>query len=342
MLDRLDNVPNIRPNVDRTLESTRFVPGTPRSTPNADDAGEASLRERAFQSVLASIVEAADPTGGTGQRESLLQNACVIGFGTQMRGVDSKQNDLQLAELSKDVTDVSGKGADGWRRLNAAELKQAGIDPAKLETPQTGFRAAIYTDGKGRYVLAYAGSNDIKDWRDNNLPQGLGQDPAQFKQAAELARLADRAFGDQLVITGHSLGGGLAATGALATGRTAVTFNAEGVNDNIMRDIGKDPSQARQQAENGQIRAYSVDGDPLTGAQEHTPIIAAEAPGHHIKLKDPNPVQGPDTPWYQWVTDPGRAIGEEVNDGIKDAQHAKELHGIDAMISAMRKGQPWS
>jgi hypothetical protein len=131
----------------------------------------------------------------------------------------------------------------------------------------------------------------------------------------------------------------LAATGALATGRTAVTFNAEGVNDQILKDIGTDPGQARQQAENGQIWAYSVDGEVLTGLQEHSPT--AEAPGHHIKLKDPNPVQGPDIPWYEWATNPGRAIGKEINDGVNDADHAVNLHGIDPVITAMQKDHPW-
>jgi hypothetical protein len=261
-------------------------------------------------------------------------------FDAALRGQGSKPIDLQLAELSKDVGDVNGTGTNGWRRLDAQELNQAGIDPAMLETPNTGFRAAIYTDGNGRYVLAYAGSNDGNDWVDNNIPQGLGNDPEQFKQAAKLARLANLAFGDQLVITGHSLGGGLAATGALATGRVAVTFNAEGVNDQVIKDIRKDPDQARQQAQDGQIRAYSVAGEFLTETQEHSP--AAEAPGRHITLNDPNPVRGPDIDWYDWIVNPGGTIGDEVNDGVEDAKHSLYLHGIDPVITALRNDHPWS
>ena len=93
----------------------------------------------------------------------------------------------------------------------------------------SGFRAGIYSNDK-QYVLAFAGTNDWRDWL-SNVRQATGYDDVQYNQAVAAAKSAKAAFGDALVIAGHSLGGGLAATAALATGTVAVTFNAAGVSD---------------------------------------------------------------------------------------------------------------
>ena len=133
-----------------------------------------------------------------------------------------------MALLAKDVYSLTG-GAAGFNRLSDSALLGFGIDPASLHDVGSGFRAGIYSNDK-QYVLAFAGTNDWRDWL-SNVRQATGYDDVQYNQAVAAAKSAKAAFGDALVIAGHSLGGGLAATAALATGTVAVTFNAAGVSD---------------------------------------------------------------------------------------------------------------
>ena len=154
------------------------------------------------------------------------------------------------------------RGAAGFNRLSDSALLGFGIDPASLHDVGSGFRAGIYSNDK-QYVLAFAGTNDWRDWL-SNVRQATGYDDVQYNQAVAAAKSAKAAFGDALVIAGHSLGGGLAATAALATGTVAVTFNAAGVSDYTLNRTGIDPAAAKKDAEAGGIRRYSEQYDMLT------------------------------------------------------------------------------
>ncbi|WP_149195112.1 phospholipase [Luteimonas suaedae] len=256
------------------------------------------------------------------------QNAAnAASFDAQVRGQDAKAIDLQMMELSAAAYDPSVRSVGDWTRLDDAQLLAAGIDPASLENPETGFRAGIYTDGEGNHVLAFAGSNEFQDWTGANIRQGLGWQAEQFDEAVQLAQLADAAFGDSLAITGHSLGGGLAATASLATGNTAVTFNASGVHDDTMRDLGLDPDAAKADAAAGQIRRYNVDGEALTTAQQDIWGVNGipDAPGHEIVLDDPDPLTG----WNRF-------------NPIAIVQHSGELHLQGAVLEALREQRPWA
>lgn len=248
-------------------------------------------------------------------------------FDAQVRGREAKAVDLELAQIAQAVSDPGIRSVGDWTRLSDDQLRAVGIDPATLEDPETGFRAGIYSDGDGRYVLAFAGSNDLQDWL-NNIRQGVGLDAEQYEQAGYLARKAERAFGDELVITGHSLGGGLAATASLATGNAAVTFNAAGVSDATIRDLGLDPAAAKAQAESGQIRRYAVEGEILTTEQETDLIVSAILPdaiGHKIELSDPHPL----------------GIWERLNPYEVIIGHPTELHMMDSVIDALNEDRPW-
>src|SRR3546814_20059195 len=88
----------------------------------------------------------------------------------------------------------------------------------------------------------------------------------QYNPAVELAKEAEVAFGDgNVVFAGHSLGGGLASAAALSVDASAVTFNAAGLSNETLRDLGLNPNAARSElADSGQVRRYVVNGDPLT------------------------------------------------------------------------------
>jgi len=203
----------------------------------------------------------------------------------------------------------------------------AGIDPALLDNPQSGFRAGIYTDGDGNHVLAFAGSNDLKDWTGANFRQGVGWDSEQYDEAVQLAQLASAAYGDDLAITGHSLGGGLAATAAMAVDGAAVTFNAAGVHDRTIEGLGLDPATARADAADGQIRRYNVDGEALTKAQQDIWVVnnIPDAPGHEIVLDDPSPLTGFDR-----------------FNPISIVSHSIAKHMQDTVIEALSQQQPWA
>lgn len=249
-------------------------------------------------------------------------------FEAEVRGQAAREIDLELAAMAQDVYDLDSQGIDGWTRLDEAQLEAANIDPEMLEDPETGFRAAIYTDGDGRYVLAFAGTDakEVPDWL-ANFGQGLGFDTDQYAQAELLATRAEQAFGDNLVVTGHSLGGGLAATAALATDSAAVTFNAAGLHGNTIRDLDMAPDAARTLAEEGLIRNYVVDGEALTYVQEESSRLAPFAPdavGHQIELADPH------------------SFWEHLNPlNLWEPSHRVRLHLMDAVLDALQRDRPW-
>lgn len=255
-------------------------------------------------------------------------------FDAQVRGQAPSPWDTDLARIAQDVYQAHSTGIDGWQRLSNSALLQAGIAPDSLEDGSTGFRAGLYENDQGGVTLAFAGSNDLPDWL-NNLEQGVGLDAAQYGQAVALAHDAKLAFGDNLVITGHSLGGGLASAAALATGSAAVTFNAAGLSDATMRRLGLDPAQARSVADEGQVRRYAVDGEILTSMQESVPLVRREMPdavGHKIRLAAPPPAL-PSSTLADWLV--GIPLKHQIDLGLQAVARPVQLHLMDAVLQSM-------
>jgi hypothetical protein len=214
-----------------------------------------------------------------------------VPFADQVRGTAPKTGiDLEMAYIASDVykTNSTGSvGPGGWRRLSDSDLLAHGIDPQSLHSDTTGFQSAIYTDGHGDDVLAFAGTDfkSIADWR-ANVGQGLGLQTAQYRQAEIVAQDAREAFGNNLAITGHSLGGGLASAASLATGTPAVTFNPAGLSDQTLRDLGFSPNQERAIASDGLIRRYDTTHDILTNLQQNVLPFLPHAVGTEIRISD--------------------------------------------------------
>lgn len=270
-----------------------------------------------------------DPNSQQGGRETVDPLTGIIvtrpSFADEVRGPAPKDIDLTLARLAQDVyrSDDRQRGdVVGWKALTDDQFRFVGIDPALRTNAASGFDADIYTDTFGRYALAYRGTDAGKDWA-TNLGQGLGFETAQYNQAIALARQAKVAFGDELVITGHSLGGGLAAVGAVTTDTPAVTFNAAGVKDRTLERVGIDASAAKEEAEHGQIRRYAVDHEILTGLQERniaTRYLMPDAIGNKVELPDPDPLSF-------WQT---------LNP-VKSVKHSIEMHSMDSVIRAQER-----
>jgi uncharacterized protein YukE len=263
----------------------------------------------------------------------------------EVRGTTPQDLDLELAELAQGVYD--GEGSEHFQPLDDSAVEALGIDPDALTGPG-GFQASIYRDDEGRYVLAFAGTDpsSISDWG-ANAQQGVGALSSQHLQAIGLAQhLAGAVGSDNMVLTGHSLGGGLASTASVATDVPAVTFNAAGVHPNTVlaaatlghESPGLDP---------GQVRNYHVRGEILTTLQnplgsfvDHAPFgdsILPNALGTQIAL---DPAKGPDlhpSPWslvspIAGVVDTaidlgGYAIGQHQAPSVIEAMEASEYFG---------------
>jgi hypothetical protein len=122
---------------------------------------------------------------------------------------------------------------------------------------QDGFSATLTRAPSGIYYLAFRGTEDFFGPNDGraNVAQGFGFQTSQYDQAVALARDVKKNLphGARLILTGHSLGGGLATAAAYATGAEAITFNAASVN-----------AYYQSQGQPGNIRSHVVFGDPLS------------------------------------------------------------------------------
>jgi hypothetical protein len=154
---------------------------------------------------------------------------------------------------------------DGWRLLER---------DATLSGLQWGLYERQGPNGTRERVLAFAGTQDLQDWltnADQAVRQGIPGTgitipgvtiPAdQYREALQVAtrfiEAKDKDGKMSLVITGHSLGGGLGQYVSLKTGVKAVLFNAAALGPETLRDIAP---QLRE-GSSLQITHISLHGD---------------------------------------------------------------------------------
>lgn len=109
------------------------------------------------------------------------------------------------------------------------------------EDPDTGFRYVVVRGPDGKVYLGFAGT-DFDTWHDTrdlgtDVEQAAGFVPAQYQQALDVARIYQAQFGDRLVVTGHSLGGGQATYVAAMLGVRGVGFNSAPLGPGTLADI---------------------------------------------------------------------------------------------------------
>ncbi|MEI2774796.1 MAG: hypothetical protein V9G19_02270 [Tetrasphaera sp.] len=202
-------------------------------------------------------------------------------FGRRLQGKAHHPEDSELAGLA--YAAYGGSDAGSFTAVEVISLPD-------------GLQAVLYKDAGGsgsaddRYVLAFAGTDPLSpdDWL-NNAAQLTGTS-SQYAEGMALAVALHHRYGDQLVFTGHSLGGGLAAAAAVATGCPAVTYNAAGVSPVTMAEAsalrGRFPWEtgtAYDELRGGQVRNYQMYGDVLTTAAEaNGPVLPDPVGVQHV------------------------------------------------------------
>ena len=296
-------------------------------------------------------------------------------------GQQAQPFDVVLSQLATAVYGTRGAPPAGWSEVTDADLAARGIaDPAAWRAQYLDggdqltaqhFKAEIYQDCNGNFVLAYRGTDGTgADWM-NNFRQGAGFTTSdQIDKFSGLAtRTAvefERRFGTpdadgnatNLAITGHSQGGGLASVASLASGVPAVTFDASGIHPNTFDRLGIDPQAARDMAEGGLVRRYAMRDDILTGFQENSPfaLAAPDAVGTKIVV-DPEGLQdatlvprglametGLPTP-VAWVVGLGLEAADRLDvpvlDGVAGLVRGAVSHSPELLTEAMIQQQPW-
>lgn len=145
---------------------------------------------------------------------------------------------------------------------------------------RSGFRAialkpADPTDR--RTIVAYAGSQDGADWR-NNIQQGLGLPSRQYSQAVDFANKWRAIDGSSVRLTGHSLGGGLASYASIKTNLPATAVNAAPL---ALNRFSLNPFENRRDA--ARITQYYVPGEALTAYDDAA--LANVRPGNAIAVR---------------------------------------------------------
>ena len=118
------------------------------------------------------------------------------------------------------------------------------VDPATVNLTESDFNyksfsARLFLNNKsGEYVLAFRGTDDKGDWKDNLL-QAVGVSTTQYRQAVQLAgKVRQQLSGQDLLTAGHSLGGGLATAAALQIEVEGHVFNPAALVDKTARQLG--------------------------------------------------------------------------------------------------------
>lgn len=153
------------------------------------------------------------------------------------------------------------------------------------DDPNTGFRAVALrpTDPNDqRVIVAYAGTRNGNDW-DDNLRQGAGLSSEQYQQAVDFAEKWQATDGDNVILTGHSLGGGLASYASIQTDLRATAVNSAplALNHTDLNPFDGAP----------RITQYYVPGEALSVVNEANPLDTR--PGENIAVQGRDSILDP-------------------------------------------------
>jgi Protein of unknown function (DUF2974) len=242
------------------------------------------------------------------------QLAASRASGTAVSSVDTRT----LALISRDVYEQSANPPPGFSVATKEDLGALGLSPQDLTSTQSAFTARVYVRGTGadaEFVVAFRGSTSaLSDWG-SNLRQATGLSSDHYARALQIGQKLARSGNENVTITGHSLGGGLASAAAIASGRDASTFNAAGLSSATIASATA-IRNANGGGAAGAVSAFYVRGEILSAMQDGGDRVAGaligslfrapfqgaavadlpEAYGTRIALNSQRPA---DKAWYQ-------------------------------------------
>jgi RHS repeat-associated protein len=175
-------------------------------------------------------------------------------------GMDPTEKEAKAISANVYTSSKNGEMVAGWT------LEK------RIDDDKTGFKSALYSrkmkNNESEYCYATAGTDEgkegEKDWK-NNFDQVNGNSE-QYKESVMNARslAQDKDIGKHLSFTGHSLGGGLAAANAYATGRHAQIFNPSRLSNATFTALNL-------RCQNAKIDSYIEFFEPLNAFQSLLP-----------------------------------------------------------------------
>lgn len=201
---------------------------------------------------------------------------------TGLRYSGGRVSDRDLVDFARSGTsDQNGVARDGYTEVSRSELARMGVSADLLHDEFTGFDAKVYRDASGRVIVSFGGTepDQVGDFVSDGT--GAVANSTQTGQTLALALALKKAVGtDDLVFTGHSLGGRNAAIASVATGARAVTFNAAGVSaaDYALATAAGPAIGQGMGGGSSRITNYYTDSDPLSQAQNPSPFALVGIP----------------------------------------------------------------
>ena len=144
---------------------------------------------------------------------------------------------LNFGLLSKDVYDVqrNDPAEKALRKIGEQIwfVREVFESASPFKISFGGLKAALYVNAKtNKCAVVFAGTEvtDITDWV-NNVRQAMGIVPTEYRDGANFAAKAAAKCDQDMVLAGHSLGGGIAQYAHLKTGELyrTFTFNPAGL-----------------------------------------------------------------------------------------------------------------
>lgn len=163
-----------------------------------------------------------------------------------------------------------------WKVDDVAEDKKSGFRAISLKSLDPNDK---------RTIVAYAGTNpkSLKDWK-TDVAQEFGFQTRQYTLADEFAKKVMAKDGDNVILTGHSLGGGLASYASIQNGLRATGLNSAPLSPH---SLGGNPVFDRNLKNNPRISQYYVPSEILTDVDKLNPFSIR--PGEQIPIRGKYP-----------------------------------------------------
>jgi hypothetical protein len=167
----------------------------------------------------------------------------------------------------------------GLKEVPMNELPET-LQKATWNDYDSGFRAKIFKDDLGRYIVAFRGTvtddpDLTKKYVISDGKQALGMEDEQYNKAMALSEKVDKSLpDDEVIFVGHSAGGGQAAAAGTITGRPTYTDNSAGLNEETISRYGKKNGGGYSLDNSKHIIALNSSTDILSMAQDGKYFIA--------------------------------------------------------------------